>query len=92
MRKFNNDEEDFEMTMYKPQEAKTVYLGEHKVTSRQTTSKTLLDTEYFHIFKNNYNFLDLEEKFAQRGGADGATSLYLFREILPSSDEEESSS
>jgi len=23
----------------------------------------------------------LEEKFAQRGGVDGATSLYLFREL-----------
>lgn len=78
--------------MHKPQAAKTQYLGEHKIISRQTTTKNLLDTEYFHIFKNNYNFLDLETKFAQRGGADGATTLYLFREILASSDEEEANS
>ena len=56
-----------------------------------TTSKTLLDTESFHIFKNNYNFLDMEEKFAKNGGVDGATTLYLFREILPNSDEDETS-
>jgi len=40
-----------------------MYLGEHNVSLR-STSKTLLDTEYFHIFKNNYSFLDLEEKYA----------------------------
>ena len=65
----------------------TQYLGEHKVILR-STSKTLLDTEQFHIFTNNYSFLDMEEKFAKQGGADGATSLYLFREIIPSEDDE----
>ena len=68
-----------------------MYLGEHDITLR-STSKTLLDTEYFHIFKNDYSFLNLEEKFSQRGGVDGATTLYLFREILPSQDEEENGS
>lgn len=53
------------MMMYnKPQAAKTKYLGEHKITSRQTTTRDLLDKEYFHIFMNNYDFLDLESKFA----------------------------
>ena len=59
---------------------KSIYLGEHLVTLR-STQKTLLDKEHFHIFQNNYSFLNLEEKFAQKGGADGANTLYLFREI-----------
>lgn len=59
---------------------KSMYLGEHQVTLR-STSKSLLDKEHFHIFQNNYSFLNLEEKFAQRGGVDGASTLYLFREI-----------
>ena len=62
------------------QEAKTRYLGEHSVTLR-STGKELLDSELFHIFVNNYSFLDLETKYGQRGGADGATTLYLFREL-----------
>lgn len=89
--KRGSEEEDSER-VHKPQAAKTQYLGEHKVTSRQTTTKNLLDTEYFHIFKNNYNFLDLETKFAQGGGADGATTLYLFRELVDNIDEDEANS
>lgn len=59
---------------------KTTYLGQHKVALR-STAKSLLDSEYYHIFTNNYNFLDLEEKFAERGGAMGTTTLYLWRAI-----------
>lgn len=59
---------------------KSKYFGEIEITLR-STSKSLIDKEYFHIFQNNYSFLNLEEKFAQRGGVDGASTLYLFREI-----------
>ena len=52
-------------------------------------SRALLDKEHFHIFLNNYSFLDLEEKYAQNGGADGATTLYLFREIVTQTDEDD---
>ena len=75
----------------KPHEAaRTQYLGKHKIISRQTTTKNLLDSEQFHIFKNNYSFLDMETKFGQWGGVDGATTLYLFRENQANTEEEES--
>ena len=74
-----------------PQAAKTTYLGEHKVTMRDR-SRALLDKEHFHIFMNNYSFLDLEEKYAQNGGADGATTLYLFRDIVTQTDEDDDDS
>lgn len=65
-------------------------MGEHVVTLRNT-GKTLLDKEHYHIFMNNYSFLDLETKYAQLGGADGASSLYLFREIQASFEEDDAS-
>ena len=52
-----------ELNEHMPQAAKTTYLGEHKVTLRDR-SRALLDKEHFHIFLNNYSFLDLEEKYA----------------------------
>ena len=66
--------------------SKTTYLGEHKVSLR-STSKNLLATEYYHIFMNNYNFLDLEEKYAQSGGSSGSTSLYLWKAFDTEEDE-----
>lgn len=57
----------------------------------RSRGKELLDTEQFHIFVNNYNFLDLETKFAKRGGVDGATSMYLWRELIQQGEEDEQS-
>ena len=64
----------------KPQEAKTKYLGEHSIVMR-STGREHLDTETFHLFVNNYSFLDLETKYGSKGGVDGATTIYMFREL-----------
>ena len=55
-------------------------MGEHDIVLR-STGREHLDTERFHLFVNNYSFLDLETKYGQNGGADGATTIYLFREL-----------
>ncbi len=47
----------------------------------RSRAKELVAKEHFHMFVNNYNFLDLETKYAGAGGVDGATSLYLWREL-----------
>ena len=68
------------------QEAKTQYLGEHKIAVRSTLN-TLIGEETFHLFTNSYAFLELEENYAKKGGASGSQTIYLWREIVPTLDE-----
>ena len=52
-----------------------------EVNAIRTMTHGVVAKEHFHMFVNNYNFLDLETKYAGAGGVDGATSLYLWREL-----------
>ena len=70
-------------------EAKTQYLGEHKIAVRSTLN-TLIDEETFHIFTNSYAFLELEENYAKKGGSGGAQTMYLWRELIPTDEHGES--
>lgn len=69
-------------------EAKTQYLGEHQIAIRSTLN-TLIEIESFHLFTNNYSFLELEENYAKKGGTNGAQTIYLWRKIKPSEEEGE---
>ena len=55
----------------------------------RSTGREHLDTETFHLFVNNYSFLDLETKYGSKGGVDGATTIYMFRELTQQGDDDD---
>ena len=61
-------------------------MGEHKIAVRSTLN-TLIKEETFHLFTNSYAFLELDENYAKKGGSNGAQTIYLWREIIPTQDE-----
>ena len=63
-------------------EAKTQYLGEHKIAVRSTLN-SLIYEETFYLFTNSYAFLELEENYAKKGGSSGSQTIYLWRKITP---------
>lgn len=82
----NNEDDGFGADPWEQTPAKTKYLGEHEIALYDTAT-TLLDKEHFHIFSNEYSFLDLEERYVKTGGAFGASTLYLFRELIRDAEE-----
>ena len=69
-------------------QAKTKYLGQHMISARSLLGAFRGD-ELWHVFYNEYSFLDLEESYVKKGGVYGTKSLYLFREKGNEEEEED---
>jgi len=69
---------------------KTRYLGQHEIMVSSPTNVEV-GRETFHLFTNDFSFIHLEEDFVKKGGAHGAKTIYMFREVSMNAQKSESS-